>query len=188
MSVKHVALYHDLFPTTWGWVGIVYSDRGLRRVILPRPNRRVAKLALEKTFRGVVRSRPWPRLRSQLKMYFAGKRPDLDLPLDLLPPGDFTGRAWKAAQGIPYGRRLTYRELAQRAGCSGGARAAGQAMAKNPVPIIVPCHRVVGAGNIGGFSSGIGMKTRLLSLEGGSEKGHPASRTPGKKRRLRKKR
>jgi O-6-methylguanine DNA methyltransferase len=121
-------------------------------------------------------------------MYFAGKRPDLDFPLDLSPPGDFTGRAWKAAQGIPYGRRLTYRELAQRAGCPGGARAAGRAMAKNPVPIIVPCHRVVGARNIGGFSSGIAVKTRLLSLEGGGESGCPASRTPGKKSRLRTKR
>lgn len=102
----------------------------------------------------------------QLADYLTGRRRDFDLPL--APRGTpFQQRVWREIAAIPYGETLTYGELARRAGAPGSARAAGAATGRNPLSIVVPCHRVVGhAGSLTGYAGGIERKERLLRLEG----------------------
>ena len=104
--------------------------------------------------------------RDQLQAYFDGERRSFDLPL--APAGsDYRRRVWQALQDIPYGRTMSYADLVARAG--GSARSVGGANAANPIPIIIPCHRVVGRTGLGGYSGGDGFETKrwLLTLEQG---------------------
>ena len=117
----------------------------------------------------IENSRKTIEIKSQLKEYLQGKRKGFDLQLDLdyLPPFKF--KALQAAYRIPHGRVITYGELAEMAGSPKAARAAGQAMATNPIPIVIPCHRVVGStGRLTGFGldGGVDIKKRLLQMEG----------------------
>lgn len=100
---------------------------------------------------------------AQLRAYFAGKRKRFNLPL--APAFAFNRRVWLALQGIPFGQTRTYGEIAAACGNPGAARAVGNACGSNPVPVIVPCHRAVAANGLGGFSSGLDIKKRLLNLE-----------------------
>ena len=102
----------------------------------------------------------------QLAEYFAGRRREFELPLD--PIGtDFQQRAWLALLEIPYGETRTYGEQARRLGLADGARAIGSANARNPLPIVIPCHRLVGsAGKLTGYAGGLDYKEQLLRLEG----------------------
>jgi methylated-DNA-[protein]-cysteine S-methyltransferase len=102
----------------------------------------------------------------QLREYFAGKRRDFDLPL--APAGTaFQRSVWRCLEQIPYGVTISYSDLAKRAGKPKASRAAGQANGKNPLPIVIPCHRVIAAdGTLGGFGGGLPTKVTLLRLEG----------------------
>ncbi len=102
----------------------------------------------------------------QIADYLAGKRHDFDLPV--APSGTaFQRRVWREIARIPYGSTISYAELAKRAGAPGSARAAGAATGRNPLSIIVPCHRVVGSrGSLTGYAGGLERKARLLRLEG----------------------
>jgi methylated-DNA-[protein]-cysteine S-methyltransferase len=102
----------------------------------------------------------------QFTAYFAGALRDFDLPL--APAGTaFQQKVWKALCGIPYGRTITYGELARRVGKPTAARAVGAANGQNPLPVIVPCHRVIGAdGSLTGYGEGLPIKQALLELEG----------------------
>ena len=105
----------------------------------------------------------------QLEEYVQGKRTAFDLPVDLEACSDFQRRVLEAAVAVPRGRLATYGEIAARIGAPHAARAVGQALARNPVPIIVPCHRVVASdGSLTGYSGGAGVETKaiLLQLEG----------------------
>lgn len=106
------------------------------------------------------------RARAQLGEYFAGDRKQFDLPL--APQGTpFQREVWSALAAIPYGQTVSYSELATRAGRSRAVRAVGAAIGRNPLPIVVPCHRVVGTnGSLTGFSGGLPAKRHLLVLEG----------------------
>jgi methylated-DNA-[protein]-cysteine S-methyltransferase len=117
------------------------------------------------------------RARRELAEYFAGRRTAFDLPLG--PAGTpFQSRVWKALRRIPYGATATYGEIARAAGSPRAVRAVGSACARNPLAIVVPCHRVVGAdGALTGYAGGLGRKRALLELEAGS-----ALRTPGRRR------
>ena len=109
----------------------------------------------------------------QLGEYFRGRREAFDLPL--APEGTpFQRRVWNEIARIRYGETLTYAQLARRAGAPGSARAAGAATGRNPLSIIVPCHRVVGSdGSLTGYAGGLERKTRLLEIEGALQ-GSPA--------------
>lgn len=103
--------------------------------------------------------------KAQLDEYFAGKRKSFDLPL--APDGTaFQHRVWKALQEIPYGETRSYGEIARAIGSDKAARAVGMANNRNPIPIIIPCHRVVGAnGKLVGYGGGLEIKAQLLHLE-----------------------
>ncbi|MCS7179519.1 MAG: methylated-DNA--[protein]-cysteine S-methyltransferase [Anaerolineae bacterium] len=103
---------------------------------------------------------------AQLREYFSRLRREFDLSLDLRGT-PFQRRVWEELGRIPYGQTVSYGELARRMGQPGAARAVGQAVGANPIPIIVPCHRVVGAdGSLVGYGGGLEIKSALLRLEG----------------------
>ena len=105
-------------------------------------------------------------LRRQLNEYLARDRSAFELPLDLRGT-DFQKRVWEILLQIPYGATLAYGDLARELDIPGGSRAIGGAVGSNPVPIVVPCHRVVGSGgDLVGFGGGIDLKEKLLDLEG----------------------
>ena len=103
---------------------------------------------------------------TQIQEYFAGKRREFDLPLD--PKGtDFQLTVWKALQTVPYGETRTYAQIAEAIGKPHAYRAVGMANNKNPIPILIPCHRVIGAnGTLTGYAGGLEIKRKLLALEG----------------------
>ena len=102
----------------------------------------------------------------QLEEYFNSKRKKFDFPIDL-EGTDFQFKVWKELQKIPYGKVKSYREIAEKVGGKTFVRAVGRANGQNPLPIIIPCHRVVeSSGRLGGYSGGIEIKIKLLELEG----------------------
>ncbi len=119
---------------------------------------------------GAVRRKPPYPVGSpprQLQEYFQGRRTDFDLRVDPDTASEFDRAVWTALRGVPAGRTVTYGELARRSGFSGAARAVGGAMSRNPIPIVIPCHRVVGTGGaITGFGLGLWRKRWLLDHEG----------------------
>jgi methylated-DNA-[protein]-cysteine S-methyltransferase len=111
---------------------------------------------------------PFREAIAQLEAYFAGRLRRFDLAL--APEGTpFQREVWSALTAIPYGETISYSELARRVGRPAASRAVGAANGRNPIPIIIPCHRVIGAnGSLTGFGGGLGIKRRLLELESGS--------------------
>lgn len=157
------------FETKSGWIALVGRDGKLVRSTLPKQTREQALADVQAGLGdGCVEDRnAFGDLPSRLERYFQGERVDFsDVEVDLGSPGRFIEAAQRACQKTPYGVLTTYKDLAAAAGNSRAARAAGSAMARNPVPIIVPCHRVVASGGIGGFSLGLEWKRALLRLEG----------------------
>jgi methylated-DNA-[protein]-cysteine S-methyltransferase len=122
--------------------------------------------AVDASWKADPASTPLRECARQLGEYIEGARREFQLPL--APQGsEFQRRVWIEIARIPFGETLTYAELAQRAGAPGAARAAGAATGRNPLSIIVPCHRVVGSdGSLTGYAGGIERKERLLRLEG----------------------
>jgi methylated-DNA-[protein]-cysteine S-methyltransferase len=106
--------------------------------------------------------------RRELDLYFEGRLRDFDLPLDWRLSKDFRRRALRAVARIPYGETRSYMQVATSAGNERAVRAAGTACGSNPIPIVVPCHRVLRtSGGLGGYGGGLPMKEALLRLEGG---------------------
>ena len=105
----------------------------------------------------------------ELEEYFSGTRREFDLPLN--PQGTpFQQSVWAALRRIPYGGTASYTEIAEAVGCPGGSRAVGMANNRNPIAILIPCHRVIGAnGKLVGYAGGLDLKRKLLELEAGTE-------------------
>ena len=160
-----------LFDTAFGLTGIAWNDHGLTRVQLPEKDAAATRARLEK--RGAVEGEPPPPLASLLAhlcAYFDGAEVEFGgIPVDLAAgTTDERRRIYEAARALRWGETASYGEVARRAGIPRGAQAVGQAMAANPLPIIIPCHRVLAAGGrLGGFSAygGALTKERLLVLE-----------------------
>jgi len=154
-------------------MGAAASARGVRAIILPKASRRAAEAALQ----GEAPSsngRSSPRAatvlreaRAQLEGFIQGTRRQLDFPVDLSDGTAFQRRVWRTILRIPYGRVRSYKWVAARVGGKEYARAVGLALGANPLPLIVPCHRIVATdSSLGGFSGGLRTKRRLLRLEG----------------------
>jgi len=162
-----------LFETDLGAVGIAWSERGIARLQLPEANRAATERRLRGQSPNVAAANPATAIKGvirDLQRYMAGERIDFStVALDLSGIGDFRQSIYQAARGVGWGETATYGALARQAGAPDAARAVGQAMGRNPVPIIIPCHRVLASGRkIGGFSAfgGAATKQRLLDLEG----------------------
>jgi methylated-DNA-[protein]-cysteine S-methyltransferase len=159
--------HYAVFQTNAGWVGILSSQAGVKRIILPRKSEAEVYKQL-RTSPGQTKESigSLHRLIQLLRRYFSGERVNFPDELDFSGATSFQRDVWRAAMSIPYGQSRSYKWVAERTGRPRAARAVGQALGKNPLPVIVPCHRVVANnGGPGGFSGGIGMKKRLLSLE-----------------------
>lgn len=163
------------FDTAIGKCALAFSDSGITCVQLPEKNAAQTLARLQQRFRAVPwkKSAPPPMVAkaiARLTSHLAGKAADLSsikLDLENVPP--FHRKVYEAARLVPPGRTVSYAELADRAGSPRASRAVGQAMAKNPCPLVVPCHRVLGAdGAAVGFSAfgGCDLKQRLLEMEG----------------------
>ena len=159
------------FETDFGRCAIAWSDGGIVRVRLPEGDERHGARRLEDL--GAREAEP-PSFAADAIGHIAAHlggdlREFLGVPLDLSSVGDFPRRVYAVARTIPAGRTATYGEIAERAGAPGEARAVGRALGANPIPLIIPCHRVVDAsGGLRGFSApgGTLTKGKLLALEG----------------------
>ena len=157
-------LHRTTVTTPIGDLRVVASDAGIREVRMPLPDRSVPTRATENPDHPILRD-----ARRQLDEYFRGERRTFDLPLDV-EGTDFQLAVWGALVDIPYGLTESYGELAERVGRPGAARAVGGANGRNPVPIVVPCHRVIGAsgamtGYAGPSEDGIAIKRWLIRHE-----------------------
>ncbi len=159
----------SVFASDWGWIGLAVSRRGLAGLTLPQPSEEAAWSRLCSAWPDGVyqESSAWPELQARLLDYLAGNPTDFaDIPLDLPNTPTFWQRVWTLCAQIPYGQTRTYGELAEEAGSPRAYRAVGGAMAANPIPIVIPCHRVVGSkGSLVGFGGGLDQKQRLLQME-----------------------
>lgn len=194
--MKELTIYPSVFETAWGWCSAWISQDGIVAFQLPVKDMDRAKELLRKDkLPPSVRHKkdmvpesvpaaaigedavqlPDERagelaasLIRQVREYFDGRLIRFDLPLDWTSRTEFQRMIWQAVREVPCGETICYGELSVRAGRPGAARAVGHAMATNPIPLIVPCHRVVGAnGSMCGFSAdgGIPVKQRLLEFE-----------------------
>lgn len=170
MSEPH--LFQKL-RTAIGHLTLVATEIGLRAVLWPDDNDRISLPAkLTKSDGDPVLT----KTAMQIEQYFAGERTNFDLPLDLRGT-DFQKAAWISLASIPYGETWTYKQQAERLGRPKAMRAVGAANGKNPVSIVLPCHRVIGAdGALTGFAGGLGTKKHLLLLEGALP--NPGGQTP----------
>ena len=159
-----------LCQTAFGWVGIAWSEQGLVTVTLPRPTQAEASSALPAA--GTKAPEPPPGLdidllAEKLRRYFAGEVVTFDEPLDPSLGTSFQRRVWALTRAIARGQTRTYGMIAREAGSPRASRAVGQCMARNPWPVLVPCHRVIGQdGRLTGFGGGVEMKRRMLEMEG----------------------
>jgi methylated-DNA-[protein]-cysteine S-methyltransferase len=159
-------LKYIIFETDMGWVGILASARGLLATTLPQPTAPEARQLLERINEANKSPDAFHDLVERLKEYYRGRKVAFPDKLDLTGATSFQRAVWTAAQRIPYGETRSYRWVAERIGKPQAARAVGQALGRNPLAIIVPCHRVVASdGGLGGFGGGLEMKRRLLQRE-----------------------
>ncbi len=163
-------LYHAATETALGWVAVLATERGVRHITLPRPTREEALRQLEANAGplGVEDEERLGEVLRRLQDYYAGQPVSFDdIPLDLEGYSAFFRTVWEYLRRLPRGRVITYGQLAREIGRPRAARAVGRAMAANPVPPIVPCHRVIAhGGRLGGYGNNPAMKARLLRMEG----------------------
>jgi methylated-DNA-[protein]-cysteine S-methyltransferase len=153
----------------FGTLLLAQTARGLVRVGLPNQDSDTLLVDLADRVSPRVLEAPaeLDPVRRELDLYFAGKLDRFDLPLDWRLSGGFRQRVLRAINRIPYGQTRSYTEMARKAGNERAVRAAGSACGSNPIPLVVPCHRVLRTGGaLGGYGGGLPMKQALLELEG----------------------
>ncbi|MCX4585056.1 methylated-DNA--[protein]-cysteine S-methyltransferase [Streptomyces sp. NBC_01481] len=154
---------HTVVDSPYGPLTLVATDGVLSGLYMPQQRHRPD----EETF-GEVDPAPFGEAIRQLEAYFARELTEFDLPMRLHGT-DFQQRVWEQLRQIPYGETRTYGELAEALGNAGASRAVGLANGKNPIGIIVPCHRVIGStGSLVGYGGGLDRKQRLLAFESGT--------------------
>ena len=151
-----------LASTPQGLARLAYIDEGQEEAVMQ-------DIAARLSPRMLSAPRRLDEPRRELDEYFAGRRRAFDLTLDLRLLSDFTRRVLSATAAIPYGEVATYKDVATAAGSPRGSRAAGNALGSNPLPIVLPCHRVLhSGGGLGGYTGGLDRKLTLLAIEGRS--------------------
>jgi len=162
-------MHYLIEKTAWGFIGIAMYRNKVTCVVLPQKDKDVVRNKLKEVI-GEGREGRTSEITEVfigLASYFNGRKRDLLYPVYYLNATSFQRKVWEAAREIPYGETRTYRWLAEKIGNPKAARAVGQALARNPVPLLVPCHRVVSSDStLGGFTGGVHLKRKLLILEG----------------------
>lgn len=154
------ALASAVAQTPWGWVRVWASDRGVTSLEWPLSRRPTTCPA------GSRATAHAETAAAQVAEYLEGRRRKFDVPVDWSGLPDFTRTVLQACSRVPYGRTVSYGELAAQAGRPRAARAVGQVMARNRLPLILPCHRVLArGGGLGGYGLGLKTKQHLLDLE-----------------------
>jgi methylated-DNA-[protein]-cysteine S-methyltransferase len=158
---------YDIADTPVGPLFVAVSELGLCRISYdPEPDRQVEELARTFGSRVLRAPRPLDPVKRELDEYFEGRRHEFDLPVDLRGRTDFSRLVLEQLARVPYGEVTTYGSLAARSGRPKAARAVGTIMNRNPIPIVLPCHRVVGStGSLVGYGGGLERKRLLLDLE-----------------------
>lgn len=159
---------YELHDTPVGRLLIAVTERGVCEIHYDAdPDEEAERLARLFGVRVLRSPRPTDDARHQLDEYFAGERREFDLEVDLRPAREFGRAVLEQLARVPFGELTTYGTLAARAGRPRAARAVGTVMNRNPVPIVLPCHRVVGStGSLAGYAGGLDRKRTLLELEG----------------------
>jgi methylated-DNA-[protein]-cysteine S-methyltransferase len=160
---------YTTMDSPFGSLLLASTPRGLVKVSLPTydPDETLEELVERISPRVLEAPARLDETRRELDLYFSGKLTDFDLPLDWKLTGGFQGRVQRAIAKIPYGKTRSYTEMARKAGNERAVRAAGTACGTNPLPIVVPCHRVLRTGGaLGGYGGGLPMKKALLQMEG----------------------
>jgi methylated-DNA-[protein]-cysteine S-methyltransferase len=156
-----------IFDTLLGRMALAADARGVVRVVLPGDADALADIGSPLSADAAPDANAVAEQAArELAEYSAGRRRAFSVPVRLDGLTPFRQAVARALRRVPFGRTVTYGELARRAGRPGAARAVGGAMASNPVPILVPCHRVVAVNGLGGFGGGLALKRRLLEMEG----------------------
>ena len=160
-------LKYIFFNTDAGWVGALASAKGLRRLTLPRRSAQEVRQLLSASVDSITRSpHLFQDLVERFKLYFSGHKTVFPDELDLSGATAFQGKVWEITRLIPFGETRSYSWVAEQIGKPRAVRAVGRALGRNPLPIVIPCHRVVAHhGGLGGYSGGIEMKKYLLHLE-----------------------
>ena len=163
-------IFVNTFETSWGVICTAATSDGLTLISLPSDNSDFFDEQIRERYGG------WRRVESgednlaaetQLREFLAGKRRQFDLRLHLTGT-DFQKQVLNEVTRIPYGQTATYGEIARRIDRPGASRAVGAANGSNPLPIVIPCHRVVAGDGLGGYAGGLDLKRKLLKLEGAS--------------------
>jgi methylated-DNA-[protein]-cysteine S-methyltransferase len=163
MKSKQTVCNHLVIASPVGKLRLVASEKGLVAIDV-RSNTAQVETSKNTSAQAILK-----KTKQQLDQYFAGKRTSFDVALDLVGT-EFQVKAWRALCRIPFGKTISYGQQASNIKKPKAFRAVGSANGKNPIPIIVPCHRVVASdGSLGGYSLGLKMKKQLLALEGVSE-------------------
>jgi len=160
-------LCYVIFNTSAGWVGMLGSRAGLLRVTLPQrlPEGIFQQLGISPN-QAALSPQRFQNLMERFRAYFAGHKVDFPDCLDLSTATAFQREVWETTRLIPYGETRSYTWVAEQIRKQRAVRAVGQALGKNPLPVIIPCHRVLASnGGLGGFSGGLEMKRFLLHLE-----------------------
>ncbi len=164
---------YALFDSPIGWCGIAWDGDTIEGTQLPEPRAADTRRRLEDRFDGAKEAPPPPAIRDAIDLMAASLRGEADdlldvsLDLDALPP--FQRKVFEVVRRIPAGETLSYGDVAAAVGSPGAARAVGQALGRNPYPIVIPCHRVLAAGGrLGGFTAqgGVSVKATMLAAEG----------------------
>lgn len=164
-----VDVAYDAVDSPIGTLLVATTDEGLVRISFHSEAEDLVleELARRVSPRVVKAPRRVAAVARELDEYFAGRRKDFDVPLDWRLVGPYARKVLTATAAIPFGQVSTYREVARKAGNPAASRAAGNALGSNPIPVVVPCHRVLRTGGgLGGYGGGLDVKELLLRLEG----------------------
>jgi len=162
------SIYYTLYSSPLGLTGIAGSEKGLLRIVLHLPDETYFINHLKNSFQAECfkNSSFFKKVINQLKLYFSGDLKNFNCKLDLSQGTAFQQKVWRQLTAIPYGNTQSYRTLAKAIGQPGAFRAVGNANGKNPLPLIIPCHRVIREnGDLGGYAGGLHIKRFLLDLE-----------------------
>jgi methylated-DNA-[protein]-cysteine S-methyltransferase len=168
MQLHLMSMEFACFNTEWGWIAVMASPAGLCRTTLPAPDEESAMNAAIRDVSAIRQEAAFREVRYALTNYFKGQRSEFLFTIDLDLSGctSFQRDVWEATRNIPYGQLRCYGWIAAEIGRPKAARAVGQALGANRLPIVIPCHRVVRSdGSLGGFSGGLYWKQRLIELE-----------------------